>query len=71
MILLKIVFVGLNKNEEAICYYDVPLKQNVAIIYDMASTREEGVSLDPAPVSKKEPKQENLQEIKLEGVNDK
>ena len=59
---LKIVFVGLDQHDAALCYYDVPLLDNVAKIYDIASTHEEGVELAPPVVSKKKLKQHSIKE---------
>lgn len=59
---LKIVFVGLDQHEDTLCYYDVPLQDNVAKIYDIASTHEEGVELAAPVVSKKKPKQHSIKE---------
>lgn len=64
---IKVVFVGLDQHEDTLCYYNVPLQDSVAKIYDMASTHEEGVELAAPMVSKKKPKQQPNREA----VNDK
>lgn len=51
---LKIIFVGLDRDGDAICYYTVPLQQAVAKVYDIAASHEEGVELSAPKVVKKQ-----------------
>lgn len=64
---IKMVFVGLDQHEDTLCWYNVPLQDEVAKIYDIASTHEEGIELAAPIVSKKKPKQQP----KIEIDNDK
>lgn len=56
---LKIVFVGLDQHEDALCFYNVQLQDSVAKIHDIASIKEEGVELAAPVVSKKKKKQQS------------
>jgi len=55
--MIKIVFVGLDQGGELLYYYEIPLRDNVAKLYDPTSDHEEGVELASPVVSKKKPKQ--------------
>jgi len=64
---IKIVFVGLDKHDDTLCYYDVMLQDNIAKLYDVTSAEETGVELAAPTVSRKNPKQHPNREA----INDK
>lgn len=59
---IKIVFVGLDRHEETLCHYEIPLRDNVAKLYDPISDHEEGVELASPIVSKKKSKQKTAKD---------